>query len=491
MPLTDTHYVKFTRGTPAAYDKLAVKSSDTLYFISESNADSGILYLGTKKIGDGVGTTGASALNELTDVLVETIGDKQILVYDLESQKWKNASVDTIVSVMTGATDSANGTAGLVPAASTDERGYFLRGDGVWAKAGATAQVFQTELGETSKEDDVTAITAAVGDATLSVGDQAIVKRTLTGDRTSYTAYVYDGSNWAAMDGNYSADNVYFTNDLTLAGDYTEIGNITKGAKETKSWEVTGMSVTDVITAITTKVIQPEKVNPSVKVTLTQAGAYEVGTTVTPSYTTTFNKGSYTFGPDTEVAVTAWTVKDTEDVVKTTVTGSYDNLRVIDGTNYKLTATAEYSDGVVAVDNMKKASNPEVKIAAGSTSATSSAITGYRNSFYGTLTEKAETITSNIVRSLGKTGRALAKGDTVSITIPLGATRVIFAYPATLGDVASVKDVNGLNAEIASAFTKTSVNVEGADGYDAIAYNVYYTDYANANDKANTYTVTI
>jgi hypothetical protein len=60
MPLTGTHYVKFMRGTPAAFNNLTTKSSDTLYFISEPNADSGILYLGAKKIGDGVGVTGAT-----------------------------------------------------------------------------------------------------------------------------------------------------------------------------------------------------------------------------------------------------------------------------------------------------------------------------------------------------------------------------------------------------------------------------------------------
>ena len=200
MPLTDTHYVKFTRCTPAAFDKLTTKSSDTLYFISEPNADSGILYLGTKKIGDGVGVTGATKISELQDVILDAIGDKQILVYDLASQKWKNASISTIISVMKGATTEAAGEAGLVPAAQPAEKDFFLRGDGVWAKAGTVAQVFQAEA--TAEQDDMAAITAAVGAAVLNPGDQAIVKRVLTGARTSYTAYVYEGSKCAAIDGN-------------------------------------------------------------------------------------------------------------------------------------------------------------------------------------------------------------------------------------------------------------------------------------------------
>ena len=54
-----------------------------------------------------------------------------------------------------------------------------------------------------------------------------------------------------------------------------------------------------------------------------------------------------------------------------------------------------------------------------------------------------------------------------------------------------MQDVNGMNAEIKSAFTKSVVSVEGANGYDAIDYKVYVMDMAKANDAANTYKVTI
>ena len=90
-----------------------------------------------------------------------------------------------------------------------------------------------------------------------------------------------------------------------------------------------------------------------------------------------------------------------------------------------------------------------------------------------------------------KSGGALKAGSKFSITIPVGALRVVFAYPATLRDVSSVLDVNGLGAEIKSGFTQSTVSVEGADGYTAIEYKVYTLDFANANDTANTYNVTI
>ena len=101
-------------------------------------------------------------------------------------------------------------------------------------------------------------------------------------------------------------------------------------------------------------------------------------------------------------------------------------------------------------------------------------------------------VNSALVRGLsGKSGKALAAGNSFNLAIPVGAIRVVFAYPATLRDVSSVQDVNGMNAEVKTAFTKTVVSVEGANGYQAIDYKVYVMDMANANDTANTYKVTI
>lgn len=75
-------YVKFLRGTPKAYENLAVKDSDTLYFISEADDLDGILYLGNKRIG-GTGDLSIASIDELKDVLIsEGLSDKSLLVYD-------------------------------------------------------------------------------------------------------------------------------------------------------------------------------------------------------------------------------------------------------------------------------------------------------------------------------------------------------------------------------------------------------------------------
>ncbi len=353
----------------------------------------------------------------------------------------------------------------------------------------SAAQVFQAESANAA--GDLAAITTAVGDAKLQSGDFAIVSHDIDGTHKSYTAYVYDGKNWKAMDGNYDASNVYFGDNITMAGNYTAVGNMAKTQNGTATFSVKGKSVMEAFTEIFSKRLQPTASQPSVSLTFNQAKAYEVGSSVTPSWSASLNAGSYTYGPATGVVATAWAISDTAGNTATTASGSFDPITVADGTNYKITAKATHSAGVVANDNLGSPSSPEVKIAAGTKSKDSGVVTGYRNSFYGTKTTK-DTLDSAAIRALsGKSNAAWSNGKSFTISIPAGAVRVVFAYPATLRDVNSVKDVNGLNAEIKSAFTKSTVAVEGANGASAIDYKVYVTDFAGPVEKANSYTVTI
>lgn len=345
-------------------------------------------------------------------------------------------------------------------------------------------QVFQIEA--QAEQDDPTAIATAVGDAVLQSGDIVIIKRVIASDKYQYTAYVYNGISWCAMDGNYNAENVYFDKDLVTT---SAVGNITLTNGQA-TIAAAGKNLKQVFDTIFVKEKNPSVTQPSVSVSLAGAGAKEVGTKVTPSYTATFNAGKYEFGPATGCSITSWSVTDTNNAEPlNTATGSFAEITVADDTNYKVTATGNFSEGAIPVTNVGN-EYASGKIVAGSKSATSSAITGYRNSFYGTLTEKGE-LTSDIIRSLGKSNKALTNGSAFDITIPVGAMRVVFAYPATLKDVSSVKDVNGLNAEISGAFTKSTLSVEGLNNFQGINYKVYVTDFAEAVATANTYKVTI
>ena len=343
---------------------------------------------------------------------------------------------------------------------------------------------------DASQSDDA-AIAAALGSNAAVQGDIVVITTTVEGNAYEQSAFMYDGTQWAAMTGNVGADKVILQDDIVMAGNYTQVGNMTKSQNGTATFATKGKSVSDALTEIFSKRLQPgTPTAPAVTLTFGQAKAYEVGTTVTPTYSASLSAGSYTYGPATGITATSWEVTDTAGNSATTASGSFAEVVVADGTNYKITAKATYGEGAVAKDNLGSDSSPVIKIAAGSATKTSGAITGYRNTFYGSVTEKAE-LTSTIIRGLTKSNKALANGNSFTVNIPVGAKRVIFAYPATLRDVSSVKDVNGLNAEIKSAFTKTTLTVAGAGADAGIEYKVYTTDFADPVAKANSYTVQI
>lgn len=357
------------------------------------------------------------------------------------------------------------------------------------SEAQSSAYTITPTEGQTDQEA-FNAWKAEVGNV-ANKGDIFIMKRLIAEDKYSYTGYVYDGTNLVAMDGNYSAENVYLADDITMAGNYTQVGNLTKTQTGTNTFSTKGKSVAEAFTEIFSKRLQPTiTAQPAVSLTFSQAKAYEVGTVITPTYSASLSAGSYTYGPATGITAQTWEVTNTAGGSATTATGTFDNVTVVDGISYTITAKATYNEGAVANDNLGSPSSPEIKIAAGSASKTSSAITGYRNTFYGTTTDKTA-LDSDTIRTLTKSGKALANGNKFTITIPVGAVRVVFAYPATLRDVTSVTDTNGLGAEVKSAFTMQKMVVKGAGSDAGIEYKVYTTEFAGPVETANTYNVTI
>lgn len=138
------NYVKFLRGTPAAWESIETKDADTLYFIAEENATRGTLYLGNKLISSGI--TNTYSLSDLEDVLIgANVPSDAVLVYNDTDDIWEPVSLETaiatVIGVMRGATAEDDGLSGLVPQPTAGQQGLFLRGDGTWANP--TAQLAQ------------------------------------------------------------------------------------------------------------------------------------------------------------------------------------------------------------------------------------------------------------------------------------------------------------------------------------------------------------
>ncbi len=371
----------------------------------------------------------------------------------------------------------------MVPAPAANQLDLFLKSDGTWAKPSIDHTILTLENTDQSSHADL--IIAATDGLDSISGDIVIVKDLIADGKWQYTAYVFDNDEWHAMDGNYNAENVYFDEDLITT---SAVGNITLTDGQA-TIAAAGKNLKQVFETIFVKEENPTKTNPSVTLTFSNGKEYEVGSLVRPNYVATFSSGKYTYGPATGVTVSSWEVTDSDGNILTTDKGSFETITITDDTNYSITAVANYTDGAIPVTNLGNEYS-DAQILAGSASATKGGLIGYRNTFYGTLDNKNE-MTSATIRGLTPTNKGLSNGSAIKCPIPVGAYRVVFAYPAELNDLSSVTDTNGLGAEISSGFTKITIDVEGKDKYEAKSYKVYYIDYAEANDVENSYTFTI
>lgn len=351
------------------------------------------------------------------------------------------------------------------------------------------------------------------GDATPKKGDVFVVNTKVGGIDYEQSAYIYDGKDWIAMTGNVDASKVIMRGNITMAGDYTQVGNQTKTQNGTAEFETNGKSVAAILTDIFSKRLQPTiTAQPSVaSFSLTGAGPVEAGTTIAEAAysAATLSKGTYKYGPKSGTGVTAssWKVERITDGGTETVS-TVDGESLVAGTDnnggsgfvigdnggsavaslkYKVTAT--HGEGVVAEDNLGDASNPEIKIAAGTKSKETSAYTPYRNYFYGA-TEEKPTLDSAYIRGLNKSNKAYV-AETITVNVPAGATRVCIACIAGKTGVTKVINETAMNADVTETFGKQTVSVEGANGYAAKEYNVWVFEPAKAYENPAVLKVTL
>lgn len=401
-------------------------------------------------------------------------------------------------------------------------------GDGVstWAELSYFGgdECHVTEVTVAKGANHKAAIAEAVADTTVNKGDIAIVKEAVIAadneklvagtieQKYQYTSYVYgetaSGDDWKAMDGNYSADNVYFDEDFTFTTKVGTVQTLTNGSAKV---DAAGKSVKQFFSGLFAKetaggadTSATNKGQPYASVTLKNNGtnitsdtSYEVGTQVVPSYVARFEDGKYTYGPEpTGITVTGWTVTSTNGGSYTTSSGNDITFTVGESTSYSITATAAHTAGAYAKSNIGNVGT--YQFTAGNKSATSKKITGYRAQFYGAQITPID-LTSDKIRGLnsckpGNTttppnGALAGKSQNgFSITIPDKCTQVVIAlYGKSLKNVF---DSGAYGTDIVGSFVEVSANsaiaIAGANNYSSANYKVYV--YApDAALGANTY----
>lgn len=333
-----------------------------------------------------------------------------------------------------------------------------------------------------NEKDDVTLIGETVLDP--KKGDIAVVKHLIADDKYSYTAYVYDGENWEAADGNYNAENVYFNKDLVITAN---IGVQTIDASGSKTLSTTGKNVKQVLDMIVAAEKNPTVTQPTAILNSSNIGTKEVGTNIAVAYSFATNAGSYQYGPATGVTFSDYGAVFNGETLNTS-SGTFKSLQVTDDTNLTITSSVTHSDGAIPKTNLGN-DYAAGKITSKTLTPSRGTLKGFRGWFYGykngsnAIADPAQ-ITSAEIRALSVPSTSFP--NQISTT---QMKQMFFAIPKGIKTSISVADAtNGAPQTVTKI---TDVMVEGANGYTAIAYDVWYVNNAAAATGSAHFKITV
>lgn len=394
-------------------------------------------------------------------------------------------------------------------------------------------------------ETDNQVIARVLGTTPAVKDDIFVIKTLIAGDKYSYISLIYNGTAWAAMDGNYNAENVYFDEDIMIT---TAVGNVTL-SNGSANIPAAGKNIKQVFEALWTKEnYNPTVTNPTISLSLDKTSVEgEVGTTFTaPTGTATASGfGSFQFGSKdadgkfyaadavsdvvfstlrvgtatTAAALTADNSASIEEIAAGDTVKSISYVGV-DGTFTDSAQTQKFSASATHTGSVRKgvsnlgnfvnaAGNASVDTyeAAGKGIAANAGTmalngsktftaTGYRAWFMGMLdyVPEADAIDSAFVRDLTNKGKV----STTTFEIKPGeggAKCVLVAVPTAAGSLTAAILTSSMNTDILEDYKKNQKTVQVADASEAegteVAYTVYWYKPASLGaDEVHKLTVT-
>ena len=368
-------------------------------------------------------------------------------------------------------------------------------------------------------ETDMEVIARVLTDVTIPTNkdDIFVVKSLIAGDKYSHTAYVYNGTAWVAMDGNYNAENVYFDEDLITSYAMGQI-KLTNGAATIPAAGKNLKQIWDAIYLTETNTnLQGTK--PSCTISAKDTVYLEVGKASTAqTVTLSLNKGKYDYGygyveskdetdPAAGTAAKTVVTNDGTGVVAVATAPyalTYDGTAIdpvnANGNTFSIPSTtktsAPASAGISCTVKYEKAGNPVSNLGniypaqayadATSSAATKTLVCWYYPIYSGftysdgadgaAVVEDHANITAERVQKFSATTGKTAydKTKVSSATASKAWRQYYYAFPASYSWVMKdAKDGNGIDCTVRQAANVT-LNFSGTD----VAYNVYYINNA-------------
>lgn len=262
-----------------------------------------------------------------------------------------------------------------------------------------------------------------------------------------------------------------------------------------------GTNIAQLLTDLLMEDINPVAHSP--EVTLTPSGwsarDYEVGTELSLGYTCSLSPGYYsvTGKPNQTGGVTAKTynitatASDVEGTITpgTSASGNLGTVTLKDGASVKLNATITGTQGNMPKTFLDK-DYPSIRFQEDASYTKSTGIArGKRNYFVGyasnTTIDYSSALTSAVIR-----GAQLNNFNEITSITTNQMQEMFFAAPHSAGktSVSVSNSYTGLPQDVKKY--STTVDVEGANGYTAIAYDVWYVKNASAESRESTFTIT-
>lgn len=383
---------------------------------------------------------------------------------------------------------------------------YYVKADNLLKKY--TKTLSEGETSHWKNINDLSALEEAV----------AALGRRLTTAESDIDALEGRATSIETAVANINASTIETTQDIVVTA---AVGNYAKG-KVVKIDDIQeiikNMLSTDIPPSVTR--------NISASLTLNQSGAKEVGTEVTPSFSFSTNKGAYSQyrdpdtgtmkNQDTGVVFSNFAVEENgrpegsgDNSSSSSSSGSFAKFTVTDAltsTNpYKLTGSCDSSEGNIPKSYLGVEDSSKKIAAKDWDNLASGTIYGYRAMFYGYFNSKAiadpTAITSAQVRALSgarlKSGTNYETKTGPQTTLPSGAKAIktnkmqqmFFAAPK--GKYSSIAVANSTNGAPQTVTKITDVMVEGLNGYEAVAYDVFYVSNAGAESGETIFDVTL
>lgn len=323
-----------------------------------------------------------------------------------------------------------------------------------------------------------------------------------------------------------TTENTYFTDDMTVTYTFGKYAPDSTGSVVVPTKD---KSVYEALLDAFAEAKNPSVDSPSVSISVS-GGSGEVGTTFTrPTATLKIDDvGSYTYGSkdgadtkygadDTGVVFAANAVTLTcgdasvsnESVMKkgNTITlqaSAGDTTYGDSSITYKFTGTAAYTESDRVPVNNLGTKVPDLQITSGSATVSDKTATfsGYRKCFWGyRLVADALADPANITSAQVRDSKIIEKSGTslpTSYDVPVGTKQVFFLAKKGTKSSLTITDANALNAPVAcekvagggTIDAQTGVWVEGANGYVATAYDLWYVNLDGSFGKAGKLTLT-